>query len=283
MKVSKTSQNPSEPGTDQQPLVSIITIVLNDEAHIRRTIESVLQQSYPNIEYIIIDGGSTDNTVSIIKEYEDQITHWQSEADQGISDGFNRGIALAKGAITGLINSGDWYPEDAVHIVVSVFQKNQDLGVLCGALQFYKGEEKAYRCLSEPVLLERDMTVTHPSCFVRAKFYAMLGAFSLDYTLAMDYELLLRFYVNGVQFAAVDTVLANMQHDGVAEENWQAALVESHGARMELLPKSFYTSTFYYYFLVLKRKIRIFLEKCGADSLLAFYRARLAFVKKHKP
>jgi len=264
------------------PLASIITIVLNGEADIRRTIESVLGQSYPNIEYIVIDGGSEDNTIPIIREYESQIAHFQSEKDAGISDGFNRGIRLASGAIIGLINAGDWYSSNAVESVVELFQKNGDLGVLCGALQFYKGKEKEYCCFSEPRLLKRDMSVTHPSCFVRSELYARFGDFSNQYKLAMDYELLLRFKVNGAQFMATETVFANMEHDGISEENWQDALAETHRARSELLGNSFYAGRIYYIFLVCKRKVRMFLERAGADSVLAFYRSKLALVKKFK-
>lgn len=264
------------------PLVSIITIVLNGEASIRKTIESVLGQSYSNIEYIVIDGGSTDNTVAIIKEYEDRITHWQSVKDYGISDGFNKGIRLARGEITGLINAGDWYLADTVQCVVDTFKKEVDLGVLCGAVQFYKGEEKAYLCFSVPDLLEKEMSVTHPSCFVRSELYSRFGLFSGEFKFAMDYEMLLRLKVNGVQFLSIDIALANMQHDGVAETHWREALAETHRARNELLGKSLYTSNFYFYFLVLKRRIRIFLERSGCDCLIAFYRARLAFVKKTK-
>ncbi len=264
------------------PLVSIITIVLNGETSIRRTIESVLGQSYPNIEYIIIDGGSTDSTVAIIKEYEDRITHWQSVEDYGISDGFNKGIRLARGKIIGLINAGDWYLDDTVKCVVDTFQKEVCLDVLCGAVQFYKGKEKAYLCFSEPELLDKEMSVTHPSCFVRSELYSRFGLFSREYKFAMDYELLLRLKINGARFLSIGTVLANMEHDGVAEKHWREALAETHRARNELLRKSFYTSKFYFYFLVLKRRIRIFLERSGCDSIIAFYRARLAFVKKTK-
>ncbi len=264
------------------PLVSVITIVLNGEASIRRTIESVLGQSYSNIEYIVIDGGSTDNTVAIIKEYEDRITQWQSVKDHGISDGFNKGIRLARGEITGLIKAGAWYLTDTVQCVVDTFKKEVDLGVLCGAVQFYKGEEKAYLCFSEPDLLEKEMSVTHPSCFVRSELYSRFGLFSGEFKFAMDYEILLRLKVNGAQFLSIDRALANMQHDGVAEKHWREALAETHRARNELLGKSLYTSNFYFYFLVLKRRIRIFLERSGCDSLIAFYRARLAFVKKTK-
>src|SRR5439155_13950516 len=102
----------------QTPLVSIITIVYNREAYLEQAINSVLQQSYPNIEYIVIDGGSTDNSVSIIKKYASKIQYWVSEPDNGIADAFNKGLMKANGNIIGFINADDWYEPIAVEKAV---------------------------------------------------------------------------------------------------------------------------------------------------------------------
>lgn len=263
------------------PLVSVVTIVLNGESFIRQTIDSVLDQRYDFIEYIVIDGGSQDNTVSILQEYDSRIDLWQSEPDKGISDAFNKGITAARGDIIGLINAGDWYEDGAVQRVVEAFLADREVGVVCGALQFWKGRQREYICHSVPQLLGREMTVTHPTCFVRAELYHSFGLFAPDYKFAMDYELLLRFRQQGVKFLALDSVIANMQHDGVSEENWKRALQETHRARTELLENSF-TSQGYYFFLLLKRQLRIFLERLGWNRLLHFYRSRLALVKKTK-
>jgi glycosyltransferase involved in cell wall biosynthesis len=265
-----------------RPLVSIITIVFNDEKHIRQTIDSVLQQSYTPVEYIIIDGGSRDGTVAIIREYEQDIDFWQSETDAGVSDAFNKGIQAARGEFIGLINSGDWYEIDTVTHIVDAFEEDSEVGVVCGALQFWKGRRREYLCHSVPHLLQREMTVTHPTCFVRAELYHRLGLFSTDYTLAMDYELLLRFQQQGVKFLSLALVLANMQHDGVSEVNWKRALRETHKARIMLLDGSIFTCRIYYFFLVAKRQLRMILEKFGLTSLLHFYRSKLALVKKVK-
>ena len=264
------------------PLVSIITIVFNGEEHIRRTIASVVQQRYVPIEYIIIDGGSTDGTVSIIREYEQGIDHWQSEPDAGVSDAFNKGIRAARGEIIGLINCGDWYEHDAVQRVVDSFLTHREVGVVCGSLQFWKGRKREYLCPSVPHLLPREMTVTHPTCFVRAELYHRLGFFSTDYFLAMDYELLLRFQNQGVKFLSLVSVLANMQHDGLSEINWKKALRETHRARVSLSERSVYTSCGYYLFLVVKRQLRIILEKLGWTNVLRLYRGKLALVQKSK-
>ncbi len=91
------------------PVISIITIVFNGEKYLDQTIRSVLDQNYPSVQYIIIDGGSTDNSINIIKKYEKDLYFWISEKDNGISDAFNKGIARATGDIIGIINADDWY------------------------------------------------------------------------------------------------------------------------------------------------------------------------------
>ncbi len=273
-------KTPEKPST--APLVSIITVVLNGEPFIRQTLDSVLQQTYDMIEYIVIDGGSVDGTVKILKEYAPRLAYWKSERDSGISDAFNKGITKAQGDIVGLINAGDWYEPDTVQQVVNVFQGDKRVGVVCGSLQFWKGKQREYLCHSVPQLLERDMTVTHPTCFVRQDLYAKVGLFSPEYKLAMDYEMLLRLKKQGCRFVSLDRVLANMQHHGVSEENWQAALRETHRARNELLNSSFFTTIWYYSFLSLKRRIRLLIERLGWDGVLRFYRKRIALVKKTK-
>lgn len=265
------------------PLVSIITIVRNGKAILRPTIESVLRQDYANVEYIIIDGGSTDGTVSVLYEYDEQVDYWQSEPDKGISDAFNKGIGLAHGELIGLINAGDWYENDALSRIVAAFLAEPDTGVVCGRLQFWKGESKEYVCQSVPRLLKCEMTVTHPTCFVRAECYDRYGLFSIEYDLAMDYELLLRFKCQGVKFVALDMVLANMQHDGISEADWKKALRETHRARVEQMGGSVYATKKYLYWLMLKRQIRIILEWMGCDRFLQWYRGRLALVKKNRP
>src|SRR6478736_3483755 len=99
------------------PLITIITIVYNGEKHLEQTIRNVLDQNYDHLQYIIIDGGSTDQSVEIIKKYEKKLHYWISEKDKGISDAFNKGIAKATGEIIGIINADDWYESGALERV----------------------------------------------------------------------------------------------------------------------------------------------------------------------
>jgi glycosyltransferase involved in cell wall biosynthesis len=269
-------------GLPNAPLVSIITVVHNGEKEIRQTLESVLTQDYAPLEYIVIDGASDDGTVAVLQQYNDRIDYWHSEPDAGISDAFNKGIRQARGEIIGMINCGDWYEAGAVGRVVRAFEQNPEAGVVCGTLQYRRGEERAYLCRSVPHLLERDMTVTHPTCFVRRDLFDRFGLYSPRYRLAMDYELLLRLKRNGTVFLALDAVLANMRHSGASESNWRRALEETHQARTELTGSSFFAGRAYFMFLVAKRSCRIVLERLGLDCLLRFYRQRLALVKKFK-
>ena len=107
---------------NQQPTFSIITITYNAERWLERTILSVLSQSYPNIEYILIDGASKDKTVEIIKQYESGIASWISEPDKGLYDAMNKGIKLCSGDIVGLINSDDWYEKDIFKEVIQLIK-----------------------------------------------------------------------------------------------------------------------------------------------------------------
>ena len=200
----------------KKPLISIITVVFNGKQHLEETIQSVLNQTYDNVEYIIIDGGSTDGTLDIIKKYEDKIDYWGSEKDNGISDAFNKGIAYASGEIIGIINSDDWYDIDALSYVAKVFLTHPECEVLCGSMKLYT--EEVWRVLhSRPRLLWTGMTVVHPATFVRAKVYRSFGLFDVTLKYAMDYDLLLRFYTSSVKFFACEHyILSNMRSGGVA-------------------------------------------------------------------
>lgn len=272
-----------ENGRDRKkPLLSVVTITLDNGAQLQKTMQSVLQWPSDQVEYIIIDGGSKDSTIDLLREYDSRVEYWVSEPDTGISDAFNKGLSLCRGTVVGLLNAGDWYEQTAIEAVQAGFFENADAGVLCGRLQFRKGEEKAYCTDSVPRLLPRDMTVAHPSCFVKRNVYLRLGGFNPKFRLAMDYELLLRFFLDGVVFARTPAILTNMQHDGVSEVNWQQALVETHRARQLHMPRSFYAGRVYLNYLLGRRYARLLLQSLGLHGLVAFYRKHMAAVQKVK-
>lgn len=205
------------------PLVSIITPTYNTTKYLERTIESVLGQDYPNIEYIMVDGGSTFETLSIIKKYESRIDKWLSETDRGIAHAFNKGVCLCNGEIIGILNSDDWYETDTVSRVVEVM----DCGdIFYGDVQYFDQGGPAYLFHSKHELLSRVMSIAHPSVFVKKSVYKNEGLYREEYRLAMDYEFLLRCFVNGLRFIRLEGVLANKQTGGVSDQKWLKAYAE---------------------------------------------------------
>lgn len=205
------------------PLISVITIVYNGEKFIERTINSVINQTYPNVEFIIIDGGSTDQTLDIVRKYEDKISFWKSEPDQGIADAFNKGISVAKGSIIGFVNSDDWYEVNTIEKVAGYFDTNE---VVFGDVQFWEKNKKAHRTYGNHNRLNHGMTIAHPAVFVKKEIYDRYGLFNLEYKIAMDYEFILRLYFNKVSFYNIESIIVNMSLGGLSDRKWVEACIE---------------------------------------------------------
>ncbi|MBC8033829.1 MAG: glycosyltransferase [Chitinophagaceae bacterium] len=261
----------------KEPLVSIITVVFNGAKHLRQTILSVIGQSYTNIEYIIIDGGSTDGTLNIIKEYEHKIAYWKSEKDNGISDGFNKGIRQANGEIIGIINSDDWYEPDTVRRIV---EQIDGCDVLYGDLQLWKDNEKEYIFEGNHAFLNHEMCVNHPTVFVRRELYNNYGNFSSAYKYAMDYDFLLRVKVKDVRFKRVTGVLANMRWSGVSDTNWLQGCIETREIKNKYIPGNRKAHKAYFFKHVLAIYAGKLLRKLGLETLIRMYR-KLSKVKKY--
>lgn len=206
--------------TTNSPLISIITISFNSENSIEKTIQSVLNQTYSNIQYIIVDGQSTDNTMDIIASYHKAFLakgykyEYVSESDKGISDAFNKGIKLAKGELVGIINSDDWYEPDAVGIIVGNIENN--FSIYCGSLNLYDSNLNYLKTRkSRPYLLPLGMYVMHPTVFVQRKIYAN-NLFDTSLKIAMDYDVLLKFRKRGFKIKNIDNVISNMRLGGIS-------------------------------------------------------------------
>lgn len=260
-----------------KPLVSIITVVFNGEKHLEQTMQSVLSQTYNTIEYIIIDGGSTDDTVDIIKKYAERLAYWVSEPDKGISDAFNKGIAKATGEIIGILNADDWYEADTVAQVVAKIDQGD---IFHGVMQYWDGDKKLHKTYPDASLLAKEMTINHPTVFVKKWVYEKYGVFKLDYRYAMDYELMLRFFVNGVKFYAIDSVLTNMRYEGVSDTMWKKALLESWRAKDENLTGQKCANRRYYYKQFGRAWLARFLQNIGLAKFVEIYRKNFAMIKK---
>jgi glycosyltransferase involved in cell wall biosynthesis len=261
-----------------RPLVSVITVVLNGEMYLEQTILSVINQTYDNVEYIIIDGGSNDSTLDIIRRYEDKIDYWVSEEDAGIAEAFNKGISLCRGELVGTINADDWYEYDAIEKVVEI---NKGFTVFCGHVQYWNGCEKDYVYLANINNLPKEMTVNHPAVFVSMNIYDNYGVFDSNFKYAMDYELLLRFYMKGVDFIEVDCVLSNMRMAGISDKYRSRSFKEVRLAKIHY-GEPFLAALGYNYWQLIRKRISSLLSTIGLESIVMIYRSRFSAIKKHK-
>lgn len=199
---------------------SIITVSYNSEVTIRDTIESVLQQTYCNYEYIIIDGASTDNTLKIIKEYEEKFQgrlRYISEPDQGIYDAMNKGIRMADGDIIGIINSDDWYEKNTLENIVSEYRE-QNYVIYYGCMRTVDSKSgKEIRCAIYSHEYIRDAMINHPTMFVSKKVYEDFGVYDQSYKASADYDFTIRM-VNekNIAFVPVYKILANFRTGGAS-------------------------------------------------------------------
>ena len=199
------------------PKISVITISYNSAKTIEKTIQSVINQDYDNLEYIIIDGKSQDGTIDIIKKYEDKIAYWVSEPDKGISDAFNKGISAATGEIVGSVNSDDQYLPGALKAIADNYDPTVD--VYRGEILIHddiKNVEYTYQPSMKFGLLPIKVNVCHLPTFITKKAYEKYGTYSTEFKLAMDLDLLRRFYRAGARFKKVDMVLGRFNVGGVS-------------------------------------------------------------------
>lgn len=200
------------------PLVSVITPVLNGRKHLEATIQSVINQRSGNIEYIIIDGGSTDGTLDIIKKYDDRIAYWRSEPDSGIYDAMNKGIKLARGELIGIINADDYYRDGAIEKIVAAARREPEADVFHADMRLERADGIAVTWHSKDTFSRRDayhMPINHPTVFIRASCYAKYGVFDTRYKVAADYDLIIRYlFEHNVRFCYVKETLVVMREGG---------------------------------------------------------------------
>lgn len=205
--------------------ITIITVCYNSEKTIRKTIESVLNQNYQNIEYIVIDGASKDNTINIIGEYKDRITKFLSEKDNGIYDAINKGISIASGEIVGILNSDDiFYDNSVISDVATRFKNNLKLDSIIGDIIFLSSTGKTHRHYSalnwSPKKFAWGIMPPHPTFYCRRQLFFKYGLYRLDFKIASDYELLIRFLlVNKLTYEYIPKIFVKMSLGGVSTKN----------------------------------------------------------------
>ncbi|OUL22673.1 glycosyl transferase [Nostoc sp. RF31YmG] len=207
--------------------ITVITPSFNSERTIEKTILSVIsQKNNSSIEYIIIDGGSTDSTCEIIKRYLNLIDLFISEPDAGPYDAMNKGVSRSTGDIIGIINSDDWYYEGTIKIIETEFSKKPDIDIIYAPVDnYFSGKYIATFLPGNLNKLPIRFTLNHPSCFIKKTAYNLVGLYDLQYKITADYDLILRLYLSNLKFHFVNSPLAAYSLNGMSSSTkpWDRA------------------------------------------------------------
>ncbi len=184
-------------------MISIITATFNSAKTLKDTIQSVLRQTNKDFEYLIIDGGSTDETIDIVKSYESEFSgrlKWVSEKDEGIYDAMNKGIKMASGDVVGILNSDDYFTSDDILQTVDNAFKSHEIDAIYGDIHFIRdgNPQKCVRYYSSrmfrPFWLRFGFMPAHPSFYCKREVFEKAGLYSLDYKIGADYEMMVRLF-----------------------------------------------------------------------------------------
>jgi glycosyltransferase involved in cell wall biosynthesis len=253
------------------PKVTIITACRNAGPTIEETILSVVNQTYRNVEYIIIDADSEDETRDIIDRHKDFVSIWIREKDAGLYDAWNKGIRNATGEYIGLINADDFYVPTAVESVVRTFEQDKLVGFVYGNLKVIN-KDSAYWHIEEgrPDYMQAtrfDMLhVPHPTVFVRKVIYDQVGPFDTMYRIASDYEFIRRMATRGIRGSYVPETLAIMRQGGISHTNRIAAFKEVR--RISVANGCGHTTAAaVYYFKYVRTFLGMSLDRLGVDAI----------------
>jgi glycosyltransferase involved in cell wall biosynthesis len=245
-----------------KPLVTVITVVFNGVATLRDTIESIIKQSYENIEYIIIDGGSCDATVDVLNQYNHVIDYWLSEKDAGIYDAMNKGITLASGYYVGMLNADDMFAdEQVVQTIVDKFQHTQVEAVFsCLNMVNPHNLEKIIRkyrvAKLNATLLRIGIMPAHPTFYCKKSCYEQAGLYKTNYKIAADFEMQVRLLIKQkISWSFIDKVTVIMRAGGVSTRGVMASLKLNQEIVRACKENGLYTNLL---FLMLKIPIRLF-------------------------
>lgn len=221
------------------PRISIVTACRNAEAHIEQTIQSVVDQNYGGLEYIIVDGKSNDRTMEIVSRFGPRIDRWVSEEDGGISDAFNKGIRMATGDLVGIVSADDYLLPGALESVAEEWRVAAFPEIVHGNILFLDSLSGSPTIVKpDPDLRKiwRRQPLKHASVFVAASAYKNFGVFSNNWRYAMDYDLVLRFYLAGCRFHYLNQTLAAVRPGGrsytsISKPMWETCqIAELHGS-----------------------------------------------------
>ena len=214
--------------------ISIITATYNAAKTLESAIQSVINQTYAHIEYIIVDGGSNDETLSIIDKYRPFIHQFISEPDKGIYDALNKGIEMASGDIIGVLHADDLLDDDTTIETISQVFNNNNMDAIYGDLEYvqFQDPNKVVRYWKskdfKPSLLKTGWMPPHPTLFIRKNIFDEIGCYRLDFKISADYDFILRFFSNSKFVATyIPMVITRMRVGGTSNKNLKNIVIKS--------------------------------------------------------
>ena len=211
--------------------ISIITVCFNAKKTIEKTINSVLSQTYHNIEYIIIDGGSVDGTIEIIEKYRSKIHKYISESDYGMYDALNKGINFATGDIIGILNSDDYFcNKNILNLIASIFNEKIELDAVIGDIAFINEKNKIIRyCSAKNWNISKfkfGNMPPHPSFYCRKSYFTKYGYYNSNFKIAGDFELFLRFFlIYKINYSYLPIRMVYMRTGGLSTSGFKSTLI----------------------------------------------------------
>jgi len=199
-------------------LVTVVTVVFNDAKHIEKTINSVINQTYDNVEYLVIDGGSTDGTLDILGKYDDQIDYWMSESDKGIYDAMNKGIELATGEWLNFMNSGDKYFSSDVLTQIFGVGNFGNVEIIYGNNEVRYPHKTRLASAGNIDQLWKGSQFSHQSAFIRSDLHKA-SRYNISNRIAADSEFFYLCYVKGRVFRYLDKTIATVSSGGLSDTN----------------------------------------------------------------
>ncbi len=249
------------------PLISVITVCLNAEEYIEQCILSVINQEYKGYEYIIIDGGSSDRTVEIIKKYSKFITYWHTQKDDGIGDAFNQGVEVSKGKWLSFLNSDDLYADNLILKSVEPYLINHnELDVIFGQMKIINRKQdinKDVRIIGSKWNWSKHKKysmIPHPASFTNREYFIANGMFDVSFSIAIDYELFLRVGAN-LKTLYIKKVIAYMRDDGISKKNVKRSLYEGYQAQIKNKVLSRFHAILILLIYSMRHNIKIFIRQ----------------------
>ena len=229
------------------PLVSIITVVFNCAQYIEQALTSVLNQTYENIEYIVIDGGSTDGTLDIIRRYDAQLSYWRSEPDEGIYDAMNKGLDLATGDLIAFLNCDDYYDRSALASVAETYRKrgSNKRTVIYGDYYILDEFNRVKTGLRSNLKFWNGMSICHQAMFVSQDIYRAPALYDTSLRYAADYAFLIDAIRSGAEFVSTGNFIVTFGNTGTTYTN----VLASHGEMMQVLRRRFGLWSKYFWIL----------------------------------